>query len=44
MGKSDVLHGTLDLLVLKALSLGPRAAAAVAWRLVDVVGAASREA
>src|SRR5262245_36150307 len=33
MGKSDVLHGTLDLLVLKALSLGPLHGYAIAQRI-----------
>jgi transcriptional regulator len=33
MGKSDVLHGTLDLLVLKALQLGPLHGYAIGQRI-----------
>jgi transcriptional regulator len=33
MGKSDVLHGTLDLLVFKALSLGPLHGYAIVQRI-----------
>ena len=33
MGKSDVLHGSLDLLVLKALSLGPLHGYAIGQRI-----------
>jgi transcriptional regulator len=35
MGKSDVLHGSLDLLVLKALSLGPLHGYAIGQRIAQ---------
>jgi hypothetical protein len=34
-GKGDVLHGTLDMLVLKALQLGPMHGWGITERLLD---------